>query len=54
MWATLLTRTILTSYLNVKFSRDLEESNKHFFMIFNDDYAEARKEFDNDRRHKLE
>ena len=54
LWGVLLTRTMLTSYLNVKFSRDLEESNKQFFIIFNEDYTVARKEFDDDRRKKLE
>ena len=28
LWLTLITRTILTSYMNVKFSRELEDTNR--------------------------
>ena len=35
IWVTLVTRTCVTSYMNIKFSRDLRETNREFYMVFN-------------------
>ena len=42
-WVCLLTRTCLTSYMNIKFSQSLEQTNRQFFMIFNADLRTVQK-----------
>ena len=37
LWASIFSRTIMTGYMNVKFSRSLEETNRRFVMVFNED-----------------
>ena len=35
VWVSLLTRTSITSYMNVKFSKTLQVANRQFLMVFN-------------------
>ena len=37
LWMALFSRTFMTSYMNVKFSRSLEECNRNFHLVFNED-----------------
>ena len=36
VWVALITRTALTSYMNVKFSRELTETNREFAIVFDE------------------
>ena len=42
IWVTLITRTCVTSYMNVKFSRDLRKTNREFYLVFNQDYTQIK------------
>ena len=42
VWGTLIARTMITSYMNVKFSRDLRKTNRQFFMVFNESFVNVR------------
>ena len=35
LWMTFLIRTVITSYMNVKFSRSLNQTNQQFLLVFN-------------------
>ena len=43
LWVTFLTRTILTSYMNVKFSRSLEQTNQQFLLVFTQSSSNVQK-----------
>ena len=34
-WVALMARILMTSYMNIKFSRSLQQTNEQFLMIFN-------------------
>ena len=42
LWVTLIVRTSLTSYMNIKFSRDLKKANSQFVFIFNESIETLR------------
>ena len=36
LWIAFIVRTAITSYMNVKFSRELEQTNRQFQYVFNE------------------
>ena len=42
VWFSLIVRTSITSYMNIKFSRDLQKTNSEFIFIFNENIDTLR------------
>ena len=53
LWVALITRTIITSYMNMKFSQELEKTNRQFQYVFNEDETTVKQVYEQSQQEEL-